>query len=370
MKPEAVDEVRFLERAARNNENREIFYKIPETGGMEIPLFFSAERKDLSFILLIDLKKNQYYKTIEYQVVSDRRGNGHIVILYDREDRKDIYYSPGLSVSMDDYSDFDDVRFLGSAQIEGYFSFGKDGLTASMSMEDRSGRAISYRIAEQREPAVPGGLIAPVSGDIENPDSLPLVYMDGFDFSPKKGTVYSVRINGEEQSVQSIPFKLNGYRPLMIRYSRSSPVINWNREFEGSLFRAEVHRDYRSLEYRGWKINLSWEGDIPEIDSMVSSGPAGDLTLRFSPPLPNLLYLDEPESLEGRFSFSTAEHSGIFAGEYHLEKNSRGDWIFTIDPTHSSKPPILPGSWWKKFRYRAQINPDSNRIKSEWLKEL
>ncbi len=330
----------------------------------EFPLLFSVEREDLECIILIDIESSEYYRTIEYQAVDDERGEGHIVILYDLDDRKNIYYSPGLSVDEEDYRHFNDIRQIRETVINGFHEYGGNGLKAAMDMTDSAGRRVAYTIEENNPSAELGGLVAPVARDVAEPEFFPFIYMDYFGFSPAESTEVAAEVDGRESPVVSLPVKLNGIKPYMIRYSLRSPVLNWNGEKSGPLEYAAPAAGESDLEYGGWIYHLAWRGNIPETAGLTSCGEGGDISVLFSPPVPNLLYLDPSEEIKGRFSFSSERHRGIFAGEYTLAY--RGRWRFTLHPTHCSKPAVLPGKWWRNYRFIMDVSLDTRRVESEW----
>jgi len=366
MPAEVVDEDQFLSKTSWKSQNTRPEYQSIDSDSGRLPLLFQGERKDLSCIILLDLKDSEIYKTIEYQAVHDERGDGHIVILYDLDECKNIYYSTGLIVDKKDYSQFDDVKLISKAEIEGRYYYSSEGMTASMEMKDVEGRKISYSFKEKEARTELEGLVAPVAQDVENPEYFPFIYMDYFGFSPVSKTMVNVEIDGQDQNVQSLPFKLNGIKPYMIRYSLSSPVINWNSEVSGSLESLELLKGIDPKNVQGWDYKINWNGNIPEIDSIISSGAAGEITVRFSPAIPNIFYLGKSHEIHGRFSFSSERHKGIFAGEYSLVYSE--GWIFSLTPTHCSKPVILPGQWWKEFHYQAYISEDESEIESSWSK--
>lgn len=364
MPTSVVDEARYLrsdhrrESHAQTDQALQYRASVSDTGAQEIPLLITAERHDLALILLIDLRGGAPYQTIEYQRVDDDRGSGHIVILYDHDGVKYVYHSPSVTIDPEEYYAFGETALVAVTEIDGHHRFERDGMIGEMSMTDAEGRRIRYTLRENAPGRTLGGLVAPVAGDVEEPTYLPFIYMDHFGFSPHRGTDVLVTIDDVPYEVASLPLRLNGTRPLLIRYSLRSPVMHLNKERDEELSVISVPtgtptvRVTPELEY-----SLEWnqQGDSgrywASISEVVSHGPAGPITIRFSPPIPNPLDLKAGEVIEGRFSFHSETHRGIFAGEYVA-----GAASFVLQPRYSSKPPVVPGRWWREYTYVAEFS--------------
>lgn len=163
----------------------------------------------LAAMLNCELASHPVYDGVELQWFDDpRHGTGMLAFLSRRDGRVvDYYVDPGLRIDRDGYH----IGGGTGTWTETTFAVARlhvaeDGVDAEVRFTDVDGRCIHVRVDDRdgvrRRRA---GLLAPVGSAVEDPTSLMLVWMPGFDLVRATRRPPLVRIDGEDAAIGRLP---------------------------------------------------------------------------------------------------------------------------------------------------------------------
>ena len=107
-----------------------------------------------------------------------------------------------------------------------------------------------------------------------------------------------------------------------------------------------------------------------EIARITAMDCGHEISLNFSPPVPNLTCLKDGVTIRGRFSAGADETMGIVAGEYWLSYNGVKTEL-VMQPTKGWQP-MLGRSWVRSYRWCANIeasNKGKVTVESKWTRK-
>lgn len=184
-----------------------------------------------------ELVDDPVYDGLELQRFDDAvHGTGMVVLLSRRADRRvDVYADPALTL---DPSMFAIGAGLGTWTSTSFdvcrLEVADDGLDAAVDLLDTEGRRIEVRFhdrdARRRRR---GRLLAPVGSGIDEPTSLLLVDLHGFDLLRSAGPQsLVVRVDGRPATVGTLPGRALHRREL-VKYAAPVDVITLNETADG-----------------------------------------------------------------------------------------------------------------------------------------
>jgi hypothetical protein len=357
------DSVVNHQRYLGNHSNPADIYGHPSTGLLYSPL--NIEVTPMDKLILIDIADDPEYGSIELQIFDDRRGQGARVLLYRKDGPADFYYTSQV---------FAEPAESNTAVIIPDMQYRLDvttfGLDAGLKMKDREGKSIEFQLKESSIKKEAKGFLAPVGGGTAITfDYFPFFHMKGMKFVRRSGSKITISIDGEHRTPQEIPIPVNWEFVYLSRYS-TDPIIGcWNRTYDGELFpmRPEQQSTYQDEQALYELVNNVGHY---EIHRMIGFSDGHNVSLEFSPPIPNLPNLRDGINLSGHFSAGADEVLGIGAGEYYIERH--GDTIeMKILPLKGWQP--MPGKIWvKTWIWQSTITIDINNtvcMKSEWIRK-
>lgn len=339
---------------------------------MDTPVPFSFDVVPRSRLLLFDLVDDPRYEGMEVQRLDDpAQGSGLVVLLF-RHDRKvDVFHEPTVRLDREGFAVGAGVGEWVEATIEPRrFELRDDGAHVELGLHDAHGDRIEIIIEEsdsrRRHPEV---LLAPVSAEIEQPSSLPLVYLRGFDFVHRAGR-FEVRVGDQLRSVATMPVPIDYSRCYMARYSADPVVVELGRRSEGVVPRADALDEQHTAELDG-------DGAIVALGAL---GPRHRARLGFEPAFPDLRRLEG--ITEGSWRIDIDDDLGVIAGTYAATR--RGDEVeLALDVTQGWEPHGLKPSfvvmttvmrafrtWPKSYHWRGRVDLSGETITraGEWIR--
>lgn len=237
-------------------------------------------------MLNFELADHPIYDGGELQWFDDvAHGTGMLAFMSRRGDRRvDYYQQRGLTLDRAGYRigggtgawteiDFEVARLAVTA----------DGVDAEVRFRDVDGRLIEIRIDDRDgRPRRRAGLLAPVSAGIDDPSSLLLVWLPGFDLVRATGTPPTIRIGGEDAATGRLP-GARLHRRLLIKYAAPVVIAELNRAHDGALptldqgERAEVSAGGRlralTAERAGHEARLVIDPGLPDLGTLDDGEP-------------------------------------------------------------------------------------------------
>jgi len=322
-------------------------------------------------LLIVNFEQDPIYYSIELQIFHKVDKEYPLVIMYRKDNMKDIYYTNEIAIKNRKKMVAElrtNVSFNQLEDIEYKFQFNEMGLDAYLLLKDKLENEIEFKIKENTPGRVLSSVLAPIIAVNKKPEFFPIVFLHKFGMVLKKHTDISVKIHSIVRNTVEMPIRMNGMNVYLARYSLKPIICNWNKNFNGNINPIILNAPTLKVSNENMTFNLIKNSDYYEIKK-ISGNDDKDHTVsfEFSPAIPNLIALRSNSKIKGRFSCIIDEKKGIFAGEYYLTRT--GNTIeFIIQPTKGWQP--FPGKLWlKTYKWNSKIqfyDIDDVKINSYW----
>lgn len=255
----------------------------PEPGPTRLLCPFDLTVEPIARFLNCELVDDPTYEGVELQWFDDEQhGTGLLAFLQRRADRRvDFYADPALQL---DRGGFAIAAGIGSWTETAFeaarLEVTEDGVVAEVRFSDREGRVIEVHVDDRDgRPRRRGTLLAPVGSGIDDPTSLLLVHLHGFDLVRRGRTPPVVRIDGRCASTGTLPGRALHGREL-VKYAAPLDAITLNRARDGRPPTLEGDRasDVRIERDRiagltagegGHRVRLELRPSFPDIDRLA-----------------------------------------------------------------------------------------------------
>lgn len=328
---------------------------------------FKDEQVIIENLCLIDFRGDTVYKGIELQQVKQENSMHYIVLMARQDAETDIYYTKGLKVDGDRYrSLMNKVTIYEVDSMKVDFQVTEKGIDVYLALKDNENRIIEFKIKENKNKNDSFGLIAPIGSMSEDPDKFPIIYLKKFNMVQIKDTEIFVKINGKYLK----PYKLfplcNFKRVYLARYSYFNNAKELNNDYTGIINPIEISNGIDEITIDNSIYLINSNNGHPEIKCVKRIDSNSEMKINFSPAIPNIISLKDNTEIQGHFSISVDEVSGIMGGVYSVKKN--GDLItFKMNPQKGWQP--MPGKlWMKTYFWNCDIKIIENKLqmKSKW----
>lgn len=313
----------------------------------------------MSKLILFDVEDDPLYSTIELQEFDDNISNGIVIILYRKDKEIDVYYTKGIE------HDFYKGSKNGTSQLiipdDYIFEKTSDKLTFILKFYDKNNNKIFVEAIEKNSKKEHFNILAPAGDMIDNFTTFPLFYMQETAFLERNYAKIDIEIAGKKRKPVSIPIAINGKFVFLSRYSLDPVVCSFNENFIGTM------NDTNSQKLVDYQVQLSKNSSRNEIEALTCCKYNHKATIKFSPPIPELLSLKNNTKIKGRFSASVDSTSGILGGDY-LIRQDNGELQISIMPKKGWQP--MPGKkWFKKFIWVSTISKGDKGLSfnSQWV---
>ncbi len=351
--------------------NSDSIYEDGEIGpaaGIPIVSPFHLQTDPMAGLLLINFERDPdtVYEGFEPQAFDDDvHGRGILVIGWRVDGKVDVFHEPGLRLDPKTYG----IAGKGlHAMAERSFSpalfeLGPAGVQANIAFHDLQGRPVHLEVSEtDPRPRSCFGLLAPMGSAASHPPALPLVYVDGFYFVRRAGTEYRIEIDGRSHQNDPIPLILDGTRVHLLRYSADPFIVTWNPDAEARVRILEPDSEAVAGAFmahaEGVRYEVEANGAFREIRRMSRQEGDHEVSVEFTPALPQLLALADGVEVAGEFRITAQPSVGTVQGswrverqgeELHLEVVPDGGWtpgpaprmarlLFRVVPTFRAWP--------------------------------
>jgi hypothetical protein len=333
---------------------------------------FNMTFDEIDRLILINFEGDAFYYALELQIFKLDNNEYPLVILYRKDDLIDIYYTNPKVIEnrgeiMKDIINY--VSFNQPENIDFKLNVDEFGLDSSLYLKDKFNRLIEFTIREYIFGRKLTAMLLPISTERKKPQYFPIVHLMKFGIVIKQNTKISIKIGAEERIPSELPFKMNGMRNYLIRYSLNPIICNWNNAYEGNLPIIIADNETSTLTHNNSIYTLYNNNGYIEIKKILGKDKkSNELYFEFSPAIPNLLALKDNIELKGRFSCCVNDKGGIFAGSY-LINTTENKISIKILPIKVWQP--FPGSlWFKTYQWNSKIviEEDKNiRLNSGWM---
>lgn len=314
-------------------------------------------------LMLIDFKGDSIYETIELQVFNDIRGKGATVILYKKNGGNDVYFTDSAFVN----SNLFKGNIYENKEIQYSLEVLNGGIEAFVELNDILGRKFVVAIKEASNAKTPTSFLAPVGGIIKTFTYFPLFYMKKFNFVKQSGTTISIKLNNNELKAKKIPLLLNGSFVYLSRYSTEPVLCCVNNAYNGEL-KPMIPANGNIFVDKNITYELLNNNSHYEIKKISCSNSKNNLSISFSPAIPDVVNVKNDVTISGRFSMEIDSITGIVAGEYKISRTTN-TINFTMNPLKAYSP--MSGTLWVlAYTWNADITINDNgfvQINSAWI---
>ena len=291
---------------------------------------FDLHVDPMARFLNCELADDPHYTGLEVQWFDDpEQGRGMLVFLERRADRLvDYYVAPGLQVDRANY-----VLGAGTGEwTQASFDVAEleidpTGVRCHVAFTDLSGRDIEVEIDDRRPgDRATGSLLAPVGSAIDEPGSLLLVHLHGFDLVRSGQEAPRVVIDGRPAATGVLPGRALHGREL-IKYAAPLAVITLNRSQDGPLRRVSD----------GDGVRL----DVDGIAALEAH--ANDDRVRFElrPSFPDVETLPDQHTRTGDWRVFPGDLPELAGGRWRVDRD--GDEVaIDLEVTRGWRPGPLP----------------------------
>jgi len=324
-------------------------------------------------LLIINFEEDPIYYSIELQIFHKIDKEYPLVIMYRKDNMKDIYFTNEIVIKNRKKIVTDlltNVSFNQLEDIEYKLQFDEMGLEAYLFLKDKLEKEIEFKIKEKTPGRELASILVPISAVNKKPEYFPIVFLDKFGMVIKKNTEIFIKIHGFLRYTTDMPIRMNGMNIYSAHYSLEPIISNWNKIFSGNMNPIILNPPVLNLTNENITYNLIKNSDYYEIKQISGNDEEGHtISFEFSPAIPNLIALRSGKKIKGKFSCSLDDRQGIFAGEYYI---NRIDEIitFNIHPTKGWQP--FPGKLWlKSYFWTAKIeilNEFDAKVQSYWYR--
>lgn len=322
---------------------------------------FSLEIEPMDKLVLFDIEDDPLYETLELQEFDDETSKGLVILMYRKDKEIDVYYTRGIA--HDVYKGSQNGSVSEILPKEYYFEKTDDNFRFLINFRDKDGNDVFVKADEKNPDKEHISILAPAGDMIDNFTSFPLFFMKETAFLEKDHARITIRIGQQERKPVSIPIAINGKFVYLSRYSLDPVVASFNENFKGNL------KPAGSVEDPHLRYTVSGDSPAGDLLALDYCKLNHQVSLKFSPPFPNLRSLKDGARIKGRFSTTVDSESGILAGSYAIERGN-GKVSVSLQPQKGWQP--MPGKkWFTKYKWVSTVSFDGDQVyaESEWVKQ-
>jgi hypothetical protein len=322
----------------------------------------------IAAMLNFELADHPIYDGAELQWFDDdEHGRGMLAFLSRRDDRSvDYYVDRGLRLDPAGYHLGGGTRSWNETDFEvARLDVAEDGVDAEVRFKDIDGRQIEIRICDRdgrrRRPA---GLLAPFGSGIDEPVSLPLVWMPRFDLVRVTKTPPVIRIDGAPASTGRLP-GARLHRRCLIKYAAPLVAVDLNH--------TDDHTGRAACDQ---KTEVDGAGRL----TTLTATRAGHVTrLVLQPGMPDPAEMRAGHLVLGRW-YIEVDGVRLTGGAWRVRRSSASSAETEMDVDERWRPGRLPWlmrvvttvvpvfrRWPTTYRWRCEVDLDGvPRFRSRW----
>jgi hypothetical protein len=320
--------------------------------------------------MLVNFEEDTFFNGIELQILHHNNKDYPVIILFKKDESQDVYYINRETMTLHEEHTkklLSNPTFNVIETINYNFQVDNEGLNASLSMTEKNGNSIEFKIRENFPRRELSSMLAPIGASTPNPQYFPYIFLDQFGLVIKEHTDIQVKINGISKKVSEFPVRVNGKNVYMVRFSLNPVLAYWNNSYKGKLYPINVIDNF-SVSTHDLDHEIIKNDNYLEIEKISKRNDVGhELSIKFSPPFPQLVALKTDCKVIGRFSSGIDNEMGIVIGVYEITRKENLITII-IKPSKAWQP--FPGKSWVSFYKwiaKLEINAKNEvNIESKW----
>jgi hypothetical protein len=297
----------------------QIIYDKKSDGGFITPFNLSIDAMQQLMLIPFEKDPDKYYNLFELQKASINDGETRLLLIaYKNDGAADVYYQKDYPLASQSYilnsasffeTDFNEIRFEVNLR----------NLKVVASFKDKYGRDIFVSVDEPGlEQKKPFTLLAPVGVISKEPQTLPIYYMYRMSFVRKSGSTIKILIDNVSHKPDDFQLPIDYSSNYFTRYSLDTFNADWNKNYKGTL--EILSPKSNSITHSGILYELSHKKEHLEIKRMSAQRKQHNISIEFSPPLPDLLCLKNNVFTNGQFSIMSDRCAGYIKGDYQVKK--------------------------------------------------
>ena len=306
------------------------------SAGLLCPFDLTVER--IARFLNAELTDHAVYDGIELQWFDDEvHGTGMLAFLSRRDDRRvDYYVDPGLVLDRSSYHLGSGTGSWVATQFEtSRLEVTADGVVAEVCFADVDGRRVEVSVDDRGSGRRnTSQLLAPVGSGIDEPGSLLLVYLHGFDLLRRSGHAPSIRIDGRQASTGALPGAML-HRRHLIKAAAPLTVASLCRTRTGTL--DPVDADDPGV--------VVVDDTATAIAGLVARHGEATAELRLDPPLPALGVLADGRRESGGWQV-VIDGAPVTGGRWRAVRQGRAISLDLEVTRRWNPPPGQPALMW------------------------
>ena len=345
---------------------------------------FNMEITPIKKIILVNFDKNpeEIYFGLELQyLVTKNEGSGYRLIAYRNDKYVDVYDEESLHIQ--DVGSFEvcenglaNFRKVTFSKIG--FEMSGEGIQVEFALADYLGREIDVTIKENcKKKSRLFDLIAPIGVSSIKPVILPVFAMYQFNLVRKRGTEFSIKINGKSIKPDPflVPFPKDGQFRYFTRYGYDCELVEFGKEREETLQLLEVKDSI--VKQDGLISEFQYENGSYKLKAMSFEESKHRFKLNFMEAFPNIIHMGDT-AIQGTWQMEMDTSMGDISGDYKITKKdnvvqielipSKG-WTVT---NHMLLTKIMLGkksvfrNWPKTYCYKQVINLNTRESRCFW----
>lgn len=287
-------------------------------------------------LLLVNFEEDpdSVYIGFEPQKFNDTiNGKGYLIIAWRIDGKVDVYHEKGLSLDTSKYS----IAGKGLAHMimtefeNSLLEFNENGVNAHFTFTDMFNREIIIRIAEHNSrKRKPFGLLAPMGDAVENPTTMPLIFLQDFYFVRRKNSEILLSIDNRIHNTDNLPLPIDGSKMTFIRYSPSPIITTFNHAFSGALHQHELNENQEVIFTENQELHVTWINNEAYVTFIVVQNATHPVQIIFNDAFPNIANIKNDSDYSGAFSIQAHPSSGKIQGIYTITKKENIIYVTVI----------------------------------------
>lgn len=327
--------------------NTDVYFKKSD-GVFYSPFSLSVDAMEKLILVNFEKDPDEFYNVFELQQARDKNGGcRYLVIAYRKDGAADVYHQADFPFGSQS-SLLNDASFFVRPLEDAKFEVIDDCLEVFFAFEDKTDREIKVKVKEtNRLKKKPFFLLAPIGVLPRNPKSLPVYSLFEMAFTKQNYTAIEIEIGKVKHKPDTFPLPIDCARNFFTRYSPDTFNVDWNRNDHGELLPMKPDKN-NYIDNAGTKYELINNDGHFEIKRMSAKNAKHQLTIDFSPPVPDLVCLKEEVKVQGNFTIAMDRSTGVIGGGYHLHR-SKSEIELQLRPDKGWQP--HEGRWILKILY-------------------
>ncbi|GAB4435858.1 MAG: hypothetical protein Kow00120_02840 [Anaerolineae bacterium] len=364
----------LLRRRKRHGQSPEAvhqadLYATPESDAFVSPIRLEIDAMERMF--LYNFEGDDEYNGLELQLFDHpSKGQGAAALMWRTDETVDFYMTPGLRLDRDKVEVGAGVGEWITQDFDYRCEITPRGLDCAVALTLKDGRPVRLVVREnRRRPGKALNILAPMGTGIRAPRFFPFFWLIGIDLVRVSGTEARLQIGETTYPPIRLPVPMphSGAFAYFVRCCADPLLVLVNRAYAGPL-RAVTPDTATGFAHEGMTYDLTLRDGHYEIARASVRNAAHEASIRFAPPLPDLLDLKDGAATRGRFALGVDAVTDIVRGAYEVQRAGQEVRV-RLYPTENWKPrgtirqrltlwffPPVFRTWPKTYEWSAKLD--------------